>query len=236
VNIRKSLLSTAAAIGLMVSVAAPMVLADDTTTNNSTNAVVEVIPAAGVFDVKFCAASTNLSVGTQPNASPGSATGTLSICYEDTKVDREAFTVAMSAGDFTNGANVIDSSNFRVVRLYNLGQYQWGNSGSTHNVCDGHNHGYTGCTETVPPANGDIGDIGYIYDSGATTPQNVTGGIPRTTNNSLETGSNVHFGYAGVGTISSLGNVDVKLTIPGGTPGGQYTSNVTLSVTMGSMP
>jgi hypothetical protein len=220
-NLRKSLFTGIAAVGLMASVAAPAALAappEASLSNNTTVAYVNVT-TDGQFDVYFDVA--NFSLGTvalNANNPVGTATGSMRINYIDTMADRPNFNVTVTAGNFDNinsgdPAHIIDAENFQVTHTYNVQQGYWdGNS----------------------PGGVDVGDIGYFVD-GAYTAQNPAGAA-WTGSTNLGDGPTVQFGYAGSGTSWSYGDVDLKLNIPGNTVAGQYNSDVTLSVITGSQP
>ena len=185
--------------------------------DNTTGVQVQVTDS-GVFNALFCtpagAASTLkvLTTDSNPTASAaGSASGQLAICYQDTKTYRPSFDTTISAGAFTGGPSTIPLSGFKIVNVYNVLQIQ---SGSTP----------------------DIGDIGQFVNEayvgqGPPWPKAWT-----SPGNTLDSARKLQFGYAGIGTVGSLGAFDVSLVLPQGTQGGTYTSVMTLSIGLGSQP
>jgi hypothetical protein len=217
-NIRKHVLTGALAFGLLGSVIAPTALAQDTA------GVEVVVVESGAFAVTICDpdASWDQSMpvdfpgnipltGTSPTASqPGSATGTFAICYLDTKNFRDAFVTQLSATDFAlvgDPSTTISSENFTIEFTMGVGQAQLDSPGI------------------------DVGDIGYFVNQqdpgGQAAPP---AGGTWTMDNELDQNVDVHFGYAGVGTIMSGGIVDVQLVLPIGTKAGTYESTITLTV------
>jgi hypothetical protein len=215
-NLKKSFMGAVAGLALIGSLAAPMASAqpaESNSGNNQTTATV-TITDTGIFDVYFGNAS--VSLGTVPMNNTSTTTyapGSLVIAYTDTKAYRPNFNIKMNATAFTNTTNsalTIPASNFRITATYNVGQTLYGNS----------------------PI--DYGDIGYFVNNAYPSGQAAVS--PWTANNTLDTNPTVHFGYAGVGTTSSGGQVDVSLQIPTGTQAGTYTSTMTLTVIAGTQP
>jgi hypothetical protein len=233
-NIRQSIFSTIAALGMAAALAAPAAIAsppsESDSGNNQTDAVVE-ITEGGTFDAYFCsvtlspfamdpASQNTLTQQTPPTAhTAGLATGQLFICYDDTLSYRPAFDVQVQAGQFTSSnasqQTPISASNFKVTKTYNTGQQHW--SGPT----DGHGH--------VPH----IGDTGSFGENGYVG-QNTLPVVWPGPDNTLDVARNVQFGYNGIGTGWSVGYFDVELTIPGGTAPGDYSSEVTLTIITGT--
>lgn len=180
--------------------------------NNSTDVDVTVTDG-GIFDAYFCDSSgpltqTSLTQTTAPTVNAaGAADGTLIICYTDTKIARPSFDVDVTALNFINGPNSIPSSGFTVEYTYNVLQLSFGAG---------------------------VGDIGYFVND-AYVAQNPAG-QGWTANQNLDVGRTVNFGFSGQGTIASGGVFDVGLVIPAATPPGTYTSDVTLSILVGSQP
>ncbi len=207
-NLRKSLFTGLAAVGLMASVAAPVALAQ-TSGNAGTGTATVVITDTGVFDIHFCDDSVSLTQDVAPIAgTDGSASGALAICYVDTKSYRTNFDVDLSATDFTgNGTNddTIPASDFKVTYTGNVGSGQW-SSGV----------GYL------------IGDIGHFVNDAYPSSQ---AGAAWTTNNDLSgAGRTVNFAYQGEGTSWAVSDISVGLTIPSSTDPDTYQSTLTLTV------
>lgn len=233
-KIRNKLLTIVAALVLMASAAVPIALADDDQT------VSVEVNDVGQFDARLCnglavlasytgdpedlealaayleanileVVNTPLTVQSHPTATvAGLATGTLSICYLDTKSYRAAFHATLSATNFLKTpSGTIASSNFKIVHNYHVLQQQWGAG---------------------------IGNIGYTTDAPGFPVAQVPAGAEWSVNNSLDAARWVNFGYAGIGTGGSISGVDVELTLPPGTEAGIYYSTVTLSIIPGVQP
>jgi hypothetical protein len=206
-NLRKSIFTGIAAVGLMASLAAPVAMAQTAGNAGGTTATVTVL-GGGTFSVAFCSAVT-LTVNTPPTAgTEGSASGAFGICYVDTKSDRTNFDVDLSATDFTGtGANddTIPASEFDVTYTANVQNGQW-SSGV----------GYL------------IGDIGHFVNDAY--PSSQAGAAWMFNNDLAGAGRTVNFGYQGEGTIWSVSDISVGLTIPSSTDNDTYTSELTLTV------
>jgi hypothetical protein len=223
-NLKKSLAGLFAGFALLGALAAPAALAQDAGT------ITVGVTDPGVFNAYFCVPNDPTGTHTTtygltqvqwPTAQAnGKATGTLALCYQDTKSYRPSFDVKVAADNFrSSDASVytpITSVNFKITHTENVGQVQWDSmAGNTL---------------------GRIGDIGY-YLNEADPPggQHATNGN-WTTANTFDVARKVHFGYSGRGTVASGGAFDVELTIPTGTTAGTYVSNITLTITPSSMP
>jgi hypothetical protein len=189
---------------------------ESSSSDNTTDVQVQVTDS-GVFNAFFCtpggAASTLKVLTTDSNptaSSAGSASGQLAICYQDTKTYRPSFDTTISAGAFTGGPSTIPLSGFKIVNVYNVLQTQWG-------------------------ATPDIGDIGQFVNE-AYVGQGAPWPKAWTSSNTLDSSRKLQFGYAGIGTIASLGAFDVSLVLPQGTQNGTYTSLMTLSIIAGTQP
>jgi hypothetical protein len=207
-NLRKSLFTGLAAVGLMASLAAPTALAQ-TSGNAGTGTATVVITDTGVFDIYFCDDSVSLVQDVAPTAgTDGSASGALAICYVDTKSYRTNFDVDLSSTDFTGtGANddIIPASDFKVTYTANVSSAQW-SSGV----------GYP------------IGDIGHFVNDAY--PSSQAGAAWTANNNLAGAGRTVNFAYQGEGTIAAQSNLNVALTIPSSTDPDTYQSTLTLTV------
>jgi hypothetical protein len=225
-NLKSKVLGVVAATAIGISLMAPVATAQyaGDSTGDNTTAITVNIETAGVFNVYFTQASFALDEVTLNAANPsGVATGELVIEYEDTKADRPAFDVTLTSSRFSNNAapnsgnaNMqISAEGFSVTKTYTVAQTQW-SSGV----------GYS------------IGDIGYYVNNGyvANTGPNQSDGVWAPGSNDLGYGATVQFGYSGIGTIASWGQVDVALEVPSTTVGGAYTSTMTLTVVAGSQP
>jgi hypothetical protein len=215
------------AMGLMLasSLMAPAALAqyngDSVDTGNQTSVSVTVTET-GSFDALFCNssggynASTSLSLTTAPTlTTPGLATGSLAICYNDPLAHRPSFDTYVSASAFGGGPTTIPLDGFKVDKTYNVIQQN--------------------CTCNGPVRYGDIGQ----YLNGAYVAQGSTGpGWPMqwSSNNTFDGSIKLQFGYSGVGTGQSAGAFDVSLVLPTATRGGQYASTLTLSIVAGTQP
>ena len=220
---RTSILGLIAGLMLAGSLLAQAALAqppDETTTGNNSTSVSVTFFDNGVFDAYFCApslpitntSSASLSVQSPPTlTSAGYATGTLAICYNDTKLYRPSFDVYLQSTDFTSGPNSIAASNFTIETSYNVGQQFYGNA---------------------PIDYGDIGE--YINDGGIVAQSDLP--EPWTFDNSLDVARLSQFGYSGVGTGVSLGAFDVKLVLPVGKPAGTYQSTLSLTINASDQP
>ncbi|MCC6704712.1 MAG: hypothetical protein IT334_07525 [Thermomicrobiales bacterium] len=222
-NIRKTLLAGALSLGLLGSIAAPAALAA-----NDNADVVVVVGTGGAFSVVICNGPASiaaqqpvaqdtvfLDIATNPSASTaGAATGEFGICYWDDLSYRPAFDTTLVSSDFVNQGDptkTIDASNFKIVFTSGVAQAQSTNFNNPNNLA--------------------IGDIGYYVNQldpyGQAAPP---AGGTWTGSNALNAPAKVHFGYAGVGTIMSGGQVDVNLTLPIGTAPGVYLSEITVDV------
>jgi hypothetical protein len=213
-NLKKSLAGLFAGFALLGALAAPAALAADDTATGTV-----VVTDGGVLTVAFCQVSNYTHPGdftltqvTAPTAyAAGTATGSLQICYIDTKTYRPSFEVSVSASNFESGSNIITSDNFTVTKTYNVG--------SIH---------YDGQA-------GPVGEIGYFQNNAYVTPQ-LSAGAPWTFDNDFSTSRTLQFGYGGRGTEGSAGKVDVSLKLPAATLAGTYTSNLTLTVMSSTLP
>lgn len=236
-KIRNALIGLALTIAMAASVGlqpAAAVTQDDTTTNNTLTAAVQV-NVSGVFDAYFCnpPGDTFGSLGTVNLTSTSplitTQTGSMSICYDDTKPARPQFRTWVISTNFSNGTDTIPATGFKVTKAYWVGQSQWSS-------------GLGG------PG---IGDIGVVSPTGSlNTP--TTGTCPSChivwgSSNSLDTWRYVQYGWAGKGTsngtgtigtwvtgwtpLGSVGVLEVTLDVPVNTPAGAYTSLVTVEVT-----
>jgi hypothetical protein len=224
-NLKKSLFTGLAAVGLMASLAAPVAMAQPAETSTSNNGIsgYVTVNSTGSFDVYFGGAYFDLGTITLSAASPeGTATGGFTVWYTDTMPDRPSFDVQLTASTFTHttmGWNTIPNSGFAITSTANVEQGQFGGPSST----------------TAGSSPFEIGDIGH-YQNGIypTAGQGTT--TAWTTNNTLDSTRTIQFGYSGVGTIWSSGDVGVALDVPANTVTGQYQSNLTLSVITGLQP
>lgn len=217
-NLKKSFMGTVTGLALIGSIAAPMASAQvvEDTSNNTTTAVVDVF-SSGVFDAKF---NSGMDFGDATFSASDSLAETLTspmvIHYDDTYVDRPVFRLFVAATDFTSGSGSIPATGFTIVSVENVIQTQWGG------VTAGH---------------GDIGDIGQTVDN---TYVAQSGGWPKLWTPGAGSQMNdwryIQFGWAGVGTIESWGQVNTKLVVPPTTPAGHYQSTVTLTVQVGTAP
>lgn len=215
-NLKKSVFGTIAGLALVGTLAAPAVMAqavEDGPKSNTATASVTVTDN-GIFDVYFYSGDFNLSgVTLNADTSVGTATGSFTIGYDDTKAFRPKFDVTVNASSFaltSNTSHQIPSTGFTIERTYNVGQTHYGNS----------------------PI--DYGDIGYFVDEAY--PSGQAASTQWTSNNTLDTARRVQFGYQGVGTTLSGGKVDVALKVPNTTVPGTYNSTLTLSVVAGTQP
>jgi hypothetical protein len=243
-RLKRTLVSAIAALGLSASLMAPVALAQPTQSqadgSDTTTATVNVSAPGGSFDVYFESTTLSLTDVTLSALTPnGTSTGTFRLRYTDTLPDRPEFDVTVGADDFTSGSNTIPASGFKITRTANVTQFQWGNPGGVNNA-----YCYSGqnpnplydpalCTAYPPPVDSNIGDIGYFQDGTyqGQNSENWTANAP-----GLDTATKVHYGRHGVGTQWSYGDVDVELEVPDGTPGGTYSSLLTLSVVTGTQP
>jgi hypothetical protein len=216
-NLRKKLIAGALALGLLGSVIAPSVI--NAQTLEDTTYVVVSVADGGAFDAYFCL-NTNgaytLSTGTDPLAhTAGDATGTLTICYTDTKTYRGGFNAQIQSGPFTSPGSSqntpIAPSNFTIVKAYNVGQLHWS-------------------SETAHTHPGWIGDIGFFVDNADPNGQSTSDGIWTPSSATLDVARTIHFSYNGIGTGGAGGDFDVKLNIPGGTSAGTYASTLSLTL------
>lgn len=213
-NIKKSVAGLVAGFALIGSIAAPAAMASDIGGSTTADATVTIVDS-GVFDVHFCGDLTfEASRTTSPSpAAAGYAQGVLSICYTDTKLQRSNFNVNLHTSPFTSGSNTIAANNLFVVWTYNVVQQLWDGAPAVQHHFD-------------------VGDIGYFADNHYVGQNNAGQGW--VTNNHLDTDKTVNFGYAGVGTMMSQGDMEIGLTIPNGTQAGTYTSTLTLTVVAGT--
>lgn len=125
-NLRKLVAPVALSVGLFGSILAPVALANPV---DQIDVIVNVT-GGGTFDVSFCAESGATHVDLLPGdayaltqqtaptaATAGLATGELTVCYTDTKNDREAFDLQLSSGNFvldTDASKTIAASNFQI--------------------------------------------------------------------------------------------------------------------------
>lgn len=227
-QLKRTLVSAIAAFGLTASVMAPVATAqyagDDTGNNTATVQVQVTTP--GVFDVRFTEANFGLDAVELGAATPnGTAAGELTLYYEDSKPQRPAFDVTITATNFSNGDfpnsgdpnKQLASEDFYVTNTYNVGQGQW---------------------DSAPGVTWDVGDIGFFVDNQyvANSGPNMSDGVWTPGGNNLRDGATVGFGYAGVGTIASTADVGVAVDVPNTTVQGTYTSVVTISVVAGTQP
>lgn len=223
-------IAMAASIGMQPAAA---VTQDDNNGNNTLLASVTV-NVSGVFDAYFCnpPGDTYGSLGTVNLTSTSplvtTQTGSLSICYDDTKPARPQFRTWVIANNFSNGTDTIPATGFKITKAFWVGQTQWSSG-----------HG------------GGIGDIGAVSPTGSLNSP-VVGTcpvchIPWTTLNGLDNWKYVQYGWAGKGTadgtgffpgfwasgwapLGAVGILEVTLDVPVATPAGTYTSLVTLEV------
>jgi hypothetical protein len=208
-NLKRTLFTGLAAIGLMASIAAPVATAQVNGSSAGTTAFV-VVASPGVFTLSICADSINATLDTtvQPTAGvQGKAEGSLDLCYIDTKSYRPNFNVMMQASNFQDGTKpIIPATGFKVVNTADVSQGQWSSG-----------------------AGRAIGDIGHFQNNVyPTAGQGTT--TAWTSSNDLSAARTVGFGYNGEGTIESTAEIDVELTMPYGTQDGTYWSNVTVTV------
>lgn len=229
-RLKRTLVSAIAALGLAGTLVTPVALAqtapptESNSGNNTATAQVEVT-TDGEFDVYFSAGSFDLSdVTLDANTWERTATGKLQIAYTDTLANRPEFDVRLSASNFENASfpnsgdpnKQLAAQDFEIVKTYNVAQGQWGGP------------------KGQP---GDIGDIGFRIDGNPIGSQAASDGLwsPGATNLSGQ-GVEVQFGYAGIGTVWSTGDVDVAVKVPSQTVAGTYTSNLTVTVVAGQTP
>lgn len=226
-NLKRTLFTGLAAVGLMASVAAPMASAQyngDSGSNNMTYGVVYV-STPGQFDVYFSSGTLDFGTVTLTAGNPlPTVNGTLQIAYVDTFAYRPSFDVTLQATNFLNTANhfttPITAAGFDITTVANLAQGYWGGPGRP-----GSNN----------PGNVDVGDLGaYVNEDyvsqGGTWPKAWTA------DQSLDASRKVQFGYTGSGTSWGAGNVGVSLDIPNNTVQGNYRSEITLTVVTGTQP
>jgi hypothetical protein len=214
-----------------------------------TDATVVITNDGGVFTPSFCSAvdlgSENVTI-----AAGGDATGTIRICYVDTKVYRLNFKASIQASDFHSGIfqteapnleYIIPAENFTISTVANPVQAQYRRTNPAAPTACPFVPGDLGA-----PGVYDIGDIGGFngssssYGSGAI----VTGGPPATwVGGDLSTNPFVNYAWSGVGTgngnMACTGGVvdgtysdlGVSLEIPAGLAAGTYVSDLTLSIT-----
>jgi hypothetical protein len=219
-NLKKSIFTGIAAVGLMASLAAPAAFAQPAESDTGNNLTIAYVNVAtdGEFDAYFSSGTFNLGAVTlNANSPEGVVTGTMRIDYVDTMANRPNFNVSLTAENFVNIGNAtytIPATGFQVTYAYNVQQGYW--SGNA-------------------PGGIDIGDIGYFVD-GDYVGQNDAGQAWTLGATNLSTGPTVQFGYAGSGTSWAYGDLGVQLDIPSTTVAGQYNSNVTISVIAGTEP
>jgi hypothetical protein len=248
-NLKRTLFTGLAAIGLMASIAAPVATAQTGHTDDA-DAIVVISNNGGVFIPEFCG---DVNLGTHDiTAIAGStATGTMGICYWDTRAYRQNFKASIDASDFESGVPMpvpssdtysIPAQNFKIVRVYNPQQDQWRNTNpapGSANTCP-FVPGVTGAPNVY-----DIGDIGGFngtsssYGDGAY----VTDGSALWSGPALSENPFVNYAWSGVGTgnggfaCNALGingtysPFDVALQVPAGAAAGTYVSDLTLTVT-----
>ncbi len=221
-NLRRTLLAGALSLGLLGSIAAPATLADDVPVQveveiGGTYFVVICDPLASVTQNQVVAEDlVVLGNVVSPTASQaGSASGTIGVCYEDDIAYRaDGFRTQLDAGNFTkigDSSKTIAESNLTITATGGVAQIQ---------------------STTSTGGNPLIGDIGtYVNQSNPGGQPAVGTIVPWTTNNAFGTNPiNVHFGYNGVGTIMSGGQVDLGLVIPVGTSPGTYQTTMTATI------
>jgi hypothetical protein len=239
-NLKRTLVSAVAALGMAASVMAPAALAQPTQSQDEgsdTTTAVVTVTTTGKFDVYFESTTLDMTDPTLTALTPdGEATGAFRLRYTDTLPNRPEFDVTVTATDFTSSSGTIPASGFKITRTVNVAQFQWGNgTDPTKNAyCWPTSPMYNADTCAAYPAPlADIGDIGFFQDGtyqGQST-EYWTANAP-----GLDSGPKVHYGRAGVGTHWSYGDVEVVLDVPAGTPGGDYSSTLTLEVVTGTEP
>ncbi|MGN6032233.1 MAG: hypothetical protein ACTHQE_11265, partial [Thermomicrobiales bacterium] len=159
-NLKKSFMGAVAGLALVGSIAAPIASAQyagDNTGNNQTTAYVEVY-TTGSFDVFFKIGDIDMGdANFSASSTSQTVTGSLTLGYTDTKVQRPAFDVQVQSTDFYNLANFyttpIPATGFKITKTYNVGQQQW---------------------TSMPNSPGRVGDIGSFLNSN-TVPGQSTG-------------------------------------------------------------
>lgn len=218
-NLKRTLISGLAAVGLMASLAAPVALADDPITVEGSATV--SIENDGEFTPYFCGAVELTPEGDVNSTTGTTAEGQLLICYTDTMAERDGFTTTLKAGVFTSNVNMpatntsnpvpytIPAENFIITTVYNPAQLQWGrtNPAIDYSLCalygvapDQSFHENVAGGLGVPGVSqiGNIGSYdanGVVVTGGSGTPWDAS---PSSAN--LSTAQTVGYGNAGVGT------------------------------------
>jgi hypothetical protein len=229
-NLKKTLVSLFAATAISLSLAAPLVNAQNASDYKMANVT---LTESGTFSASIESDITLSSLAVNYNTG-GTASGNLTISYVDTQSWRGKFTTMIQATDFnsnkpigTGHANAnpgnadgnyyISNSQFRVVNTNNV----WGQEhcNTAYPLCPRPQSGYR------------VGDIGANGATGAIT-NDFTQWAPNL--GTLDQPRQVQYGIDGMGTgQDTWGVVNVALDVPGGVPATTYQSGLLLTVTPG---
>lgn len=181
------------------------------------------------FVVDFWGSKQQPSVTSQSGAD---TVGRLVLCYVDTKSDREAFSVAMSATEFhsiTPGVNAtIPATNLSMERTQSISR---NNVGSGHADAPGIGMMYSTNGSTRVPARAS-GTTDHALKFGAaavlTSPQIVA---------IAEAGRGISVGVedpSGQHTYTARQTTFMRLHVPAGTPAATYQTTITITLTSGT--
>lgn len=217
-NLKKTFTGIAGSFALVASFLAPAAIVQAQTYSSGSGTGQVEVTSDGDFSVSICNSEVPIdfaSVGANTDTSV-STTGSLTICFIDTEVERPGFLTMLSANDFTTTgvSTTIPASGLiptnihgpvvgQLQATYQMGGHIFGdhqNSSAGHNVVE----------PVVSPA----------------VPGSETWG-----GGNLSSAQQVGHGDHGRGTSWAEQQIDLELTVPNNTLPGTYTNLITVDLT-----
>lgn len=205
-NLKKTLISVAGAFAIAGSMMAPVGFADSPIATGTGSGEVTV-KDNGVLEVSICSGLVDFP-DASINTSSGAVVGTqLTVCYNDTKLHRNAFTTFMHAEAWTSSesSETIPAANLTPTYLHNTQSVQLASP-------VGKIYGDWGGGQAGPDLIGSAA-VGHAWTAG-----------------DLSTPKQISHGDTGRGTTATVGAIDLQLTVPANIGAGDYSTTITVDI------
>lgn len=221
-NLKKSILSFMAAGSILAGGFAGVAAQDTSTTGTVT------VNDGGTFDAFFCSATSLTAAGASfgpgsvtSSAPSGALSGNLTICYTDSKLNRETYRTSVDATNFTSGTNSIAASNLKITRVDNPGQGKWGSGIGNVSALD---------PNGVSSSNGADWEVNNAFGSGSLEVHVLWPGMG-TASEYYWTYPDSPYDYDVRSSNGAWGEINMELVVPAGTQSGTYTNEFTITMT-----